>query len=374
MKDYNHWKEKFDKQELVDFTFNEEALFWLKLKSISRKETMNDFLAFSKLAPESRKVNERWKELYSTMCGTGCLSDAIKLIDDFSKDESKKQLDALDIDALSLELYKVQSFKWGGDRTNSLDRYLVTKYVKAIRGYEELMGRTDEIKKDSFDYVLSSWYNHWSSILIEHIFKSHSLVIPTVGQIKGVDFFIDGKPFDLKVTHLPKGFIDLILKNKNYKTEISYLKDEAKKMGISYSKDAGNDVIYYQIRTKMEETNADEARNVLRTLKDRRKEILHEARTDYTELVRWLYENQGDMRFGAENRLFVVLVDNDNWDNSWMLKRNIKLLRPNIKKYLDNFKNKRFDDLKIEFSYKSKVYTAYADILFIVKGQDDDVV
>jgi hypothetical protein len=39
------------------------------------------------------------------------------------------------------------------------------------------------------------------------------------------------------------------------------------------------------------------------------------------------------MRFGAENRLFLVLVDTGNFTDSWKLKRNIDLLRPSINNY-----------------------------------------
>ncbi len=84
----------------------------------------------------------------------------------------KKQLSVLDIETLSNDLYKVQSFKWGGDHTNSLDKYLVTRYVKAIISYDELQSKVPEIGDAAYGYVMSSWYNHWSSILIEHVFLS----------------------------------------------------------------------------------------------------------------------------------------------------------------------------------------------------------
>jgi len=75
------------------------------------------------------------------------------------------------------------------------------------------------------------------------------------------------------------------------------------------------------------------------------------------------------MRFGSENRLFLVLVDTDDFNNSWKLKRNIELLKPAIIGYLDNFHNKKIEELKITFGYKEKtqIYTALTDIIFIVK-------
>lgn len=365
MGDFKQWETKFDKQDLVDFTFNREALLWLKLKSISKKEPQNDFFQFSGISPQTTGVKKIWCELFDTMKND--IEGSIRLLDDFSEAENQKQLSVLDIETLSNDLYKVQSFKWGGDHTNSLDKYLVTRYVKAIISYDELQSKVPEIGDAAYGYVMSSWYNHWSSILIEHVFKSHVSVIPTVGQVKGVDFFVDGIPFDLKVTHLPKGFIDQILKAKNYKPELTYLKSQAKALGITFDKDASDDVINYQIIAKLKDVNTQAANDVLDTTKNRRQEILSYALDNPKELSKWLYENQGDMRFGAENRLFLVLIDNDNWDNSWSLKRNINLLRPKIMGYLDSFSSENIEDMKIEFTFKSHLYTTYADILFIIK-------
>jgi hypothetical protein len=75
------------------------------------------------------------------------------------------------------------------------------------------------------------------------------------------------------------------------------------------------------------------------------------------------------MRFDSENRLFLVLVDSDDFNNSWKLKRNIDLLKPTIISYLDNFANKRIEDLQVSFEFKGKPhgFTALADVIFVVK-------
>ena len=75
------------------------------------------------------------------------------------------------------------------------------------------------------------------------------------------------------------------------------------------------------------------------------------------------------MRFGSENRLFLVLIDTDDFSASWKLKRNLDLLKPAIHGYLDSFDSKSLKDMKINFTYqdKSKTYTAYTDIIFVVK-------
>jgi hypothetical protein len=111
-------------------------------------------------------------------------------------------------------------------------------------------------------------------------------------------------------------------------------------------------------------------RAVLETLKNEKIEILNEAIAHPPVLATWLYENQGEMRFGSENRLFLVLVDTDDFSNSWKLKRNIDLLKPSIISYLDGFQLKKIEDLKIKFQYKgrSQTYTSLTDIIFVVKS------
>ena len=74
---------------------------------------------------------------------------------------------------------------------------------------------------------------------------------------------------------------------------------------------------------------------MIETLKNEKLQILKEAVENPHGLAKWLYENQGEMRFGSENRLFLVLVDTDDFTGSWKLKRNMDLLEPIIKNYLD---------------------------------------
>jgi hypothetical protein len=47
------------------------------------------------------------------------------------------------------------------------------------------------------------------------------------------------------------------------------------------------------------------------------------------------------MRFDASNRLFIILIDINNFEESWKLKRNTKLLTSKIVEYLDNFSKEK---------------------------------
>lgn len=99
---------------------------------------------------------------------------------------------------------------------------------------------------------------------------------------------------------------------------------------------------------------------VLNDYQDKIRDVFKNIKKDKKGLIKWLYENQGEMRFWAENRLFVVLYDNKNYAESWKLKRNITLLSPAINSFINNFKL-----ISIEFKFKGKNYKTNSNIIFI---------
>ena len=365
---FNKWKFIYDAEDLIPFTENKEALLWLKVKSVVRKEIINEFCSANHIVLETTSLTKQFEELFNLLSAN--LEESHKKLDSYILSKNAKILKELNQEKLVSELYKLQSFEWGGDYQNSLDKYLVSHYVKAIQSFDELTAKFDkEIKHAVQGYILNSWYNHWSSILIEHIFKSHKIVLPTVGQIKSVDFFVNQIPFDLKVTYFPAEFLKAQRKGKGYPVELTYLKAKAKELGIVFDKDAKPSEIHYEISEKLKDRNSKESLEVLNTLKQENLGIVQECIKNPKFLAKWLYENQGEMRFGSENRLFLVLIDTDDFSASWKLKRNLDLLKPAIHGYLDDFGNKSLDDMKIEFTYqgKSKIYTTYADVIFVMK-------
>lgn len=293
------------------------------------------------------------------------------MLDKFIRQINDEEGSKLDIQQIVSELYKLKNFDWGGGYQNSLDKYLVSHYVKVQNpSYENLISKLEtEINIAVQGYVLNSWYNHWSSIIIEHIFKSHPTVLPTVGKIKSVDFFINNIPFDLKVTYFPSGYIISKRKEKGFPVELTYLKNRAKEAKILFDKKARPEDISYEIVEKMRDRNDNFCIEVLSTLKNQNLAILKEVQDDPKMLAKWLYENQGEMRFGSENRLFLVLVDTEDFKSSWKLKRNTELLKPAIKNYLDSFGEKKMEDLKVTFNFGGKVqaFSAITDVIFIVK-------
>ena len=368
MQDFNYWKKRYESEQLEEFNSNNIGLLWLKTKSISRKELIAEFIQDNNIFLKETTLAKTQIELFTWLSND--IDNSHALLNNYIKTKHSKQVAALDMEQLVSELYKLKNFDWGGDYRNSLDKYLISRYVKVHQSYDILISKFDsEINNAVQGYVLNSWYNHWSSILIENIFKSHSLVLPTVGQIKSVDFFVNSIPFDLKVTYLPAEYIKLKRKEMGLPVELTFLKNKAAEGGICFDKKAKDAYIYHEITERMKDKNDELCRSVLATLKNEKLQILKEAQSNPKMLATWLYENQGEMRFGSENRLFLVLVDSDDFNGSWKLKRNLGLLEPTITQYLDNFKSKKMDDLKVTFGYKGKsqTFTALADIIFVTR-------
>jgi hypothetical protein len=367
---FDYWKKQHDSASLEQFNTDYLGQLWLKLKSIIRPELIKEFISKNNIELTSVTSSRQFAELFVILSKN--LVHSHNLLDMYIQDKNKLILKELDTNKLVSELYKLKIFEWGGDYKNSLDKYLVSHYVKTIKSFDELMSKFDtEINRAVQGYVLNSWYNHWSSILIEHIFKSHKNVLPTVGQIKNVDFFINNIPFDLKVTYFPSEYLKLKRKEKGLPVELTYLKAKAKEMNILFDKTSNPSDIYYEITEKMKDRGDKLCLDVIETVRKDNMAIVYEAQNNTKYLSKWLYENQGEMRFGSENRLFLVLIDTDtpNFSNSWKLKRNTELLTPVIHKFLDKFMARSIDDLKIAFNYpgRPETFHSLAEIIFVIK-------
>lgn len=245
---------------------------------------------------------------------------------------------------------------------------MVDNYIKKITNYDELIEKIEnEILNSLKGFVLCSWYNNWTSILIEDIFKDHTRILPTVGKIKQVDFFIDGIPFDLKMTYFPGGFMKKQRQEKGLVSEeLSELKKAAKDFQIPFdSKRSKNDLIIDLI-TAFSESSNEQAKIFYRKFISTRREIINQTISAPRKLLLWLYENQGNQRFDASNRLFLVVIDRNSLENSWKIKRDYQLLKREIESYLDSH-SFNLNELLIEWSYQGRNYQSYTDVLFIFK-------
>jgi len=226
-----------------------------------------------------------------------------ELINEFIKqkytERIKERKAIISDEDLKRELMKIKTFSWGVVQ-GQLDQKIQTEYVRRFVRYDELLNNVKaKLHDDVTNYVICTWYNHWTTVLIEEHISTHPKVIPTIKNIKGIDIFFDSQPFDLKVTYLPR---------------------EYKPM---------------------------------------------DAVKSPSDLAIWMYENQGAQRFGADNRLFVVLLDKENPERSWELKRGFALVFQKIDNFFD--KETVSKDDEIVFTFGKRTYTAVTKGLIITK-------
>lgn len=272
---------------------------------VSKKELIN-------LKLNSIKANEL-KEIAESLGidSKGKATDLIKRlinvpekkINDFIKEKYRKYVKErqklISDDELRQELMKVEEFRWGVVQ-GQLDQKIQTEYVRRFVRYDDLIqGIKNKLHDDITHYVIATWFNHWTTVLIEDHISQHPKVVPTLKNYKGIDIFFDDQPFDLKITYLPRDY------------------------------------------------------------------TLEEALKNPRELIIWLYENQGAQRFGADNRLFVVLASKNNLEESWKLKRDFDFVFSEIDKFFDEATVSTKDE--IVFSFNKKTYTAISKILIITK-------
>lgn len=290
--------------------------------------------------------------------------NGMEMLDTYLRDRNNEWYHTMGVDEEKLKsgLRQINNYEWGGDQENSLDQYLVRRYIKVISDLDVLRSKADAIAANVWNFVQTSWYNNWTSYLIESIFKKHRRVLSAVGEIKSVDFFIDNKPVDLKVTYFPGEYMQGKLKGVLGNSELTWLKHKAKTFGILPDKNLSDSEQYNFLREEIENHGHQE---VIAQLTKFRKQIVDDARKDPESLMKWLYEKQSPRLFGAENRLFVVLIDSTDMDQSWKMKRAFSLIEKEVNAYLETFTDTSLK--KIDFTFKKQNYSSLADVIFVIK-------
>lgn len=366
MKSYKYWLNRFLKHDLVDFTLTNEGLLWLRLRSIERRELLSSFVKDAKLDIDRSNKNQM-EELWATLCEDEKIQSALTMFMRKCQHLENEHINQT-FENIRSNLYRMSEFHWGGGFRNSLDKAIVTRYVKTdeIVPYERLESICDgELRVMTHGYLLNSWYDYWSSVLIENVFRRQSGVMPAPGKIKNVDFFVDDVPFDLKVTYIPKEYAKAIRKELKIEDPIRRLKRFAKDHKIPFCKDADEETIRYELEQKIHDSQTSEGQIVLASIREDWRKLVCHIKMQPNELVRWLYENQGDMRFGAENRIFLILTDMQEPRNSWKLKRNVDLLAPAIQTWVSSFNRSNIEQKRISFLYNQTKYDAFADVIFV---------
>ena len=293
----------------------------------------------------------------------------ISLITDFIRAEFQP---VQNIDEIEAELNKMQNFDWGGSHANALEKNIVDIIKKTLKFNNIEEAVAGRIRESVYGYTLNSWYNHWSSIMLEEIFNANSKVLPTLDRIKNIDFFIDGVPFDLKVTYFPeelmkKKISERLKSEYGSVSELTCLKKIARSLNISVPKDLKDRALTICLQNLLRESSEAEARDFLEYLSKTKNEVIDYYKENSNELITWLYENQGERRFDAANRFYVVLVDSNNIFDSWKLKRNKNLLAEKINIKLSEFSSENLNEVSFKWGQTGKKYKCVSEVLFIIK-------
>ena len=360
---FDEAKTLFKNDQIEQLAETSGGLRFLKLRTLSRKEHLEQLFRFANIQPKVSKVDPMFRQIFDAPeADTQTIENSIRKVY-FNEREGRKNLEP----QLVSELYKIQVFDWGGLHNNSLEGTIVDQYVKKITDFDTLSGKVEnELHHSMRGYVLCSWYNHWTSIIIEDIFQDHSKVLPAVGKVKKIDFFINDVPFDLKVTYLPEGYISNARKEDRIRPELTLLKRFAKRNSIHFDKGMSNSRLLQDLWAQIRDLPYAEAQNFTSALSNYRTQLLRNSENDPTKLIRWLYENQGQRRFDASNRIFLVLVDQDNFFDSWKLKRAKHLLEHQIHSYLDSVGSVPGHRVKF-VSNDGTTYNVLSDIVFVIK-------
>lgn len=243
--------------------------------------------------------------------------------------EDLKLFRAINLERLKSSLSKIANEgdeywnAWNSVYRDNIRQHIQHHFVRtlSIQSYKELLEKIDK-KLDPVvkGYTIISWFNQWSSAIIEQFILSHTKVIPTARRIDKVDFFFLDVPIDLKITFVPAEYIKLSIRS-----------------GII--------------------SNAEQ--------------IVDEIQNNPQRLIKWLYENQGEPRFSDSHRLFIMLVDPENLEKSWKLKASFDLIQEAINNFLNSRHSKKEIPL-IDWEFKgSKIqgqWKTYSDIILITKS------
>ncbi|HUX87883.1 MAG TPA: hypothetical protein VMW65_12850 [Chloroflexota bacterium] len=170
----------------------------------------------------------------------------------------------------------VQDVPWGRVQNDAWDG--LCPFIFRLRTFDrvrvaaEEVARTHALDTLAFtQYALRRWYCFWGARLSEQLFIRHPNVAAGPAKDHEVDFTIDGVPFDLKTSELPRAF-------------------------------------------------AKRPEDLIR---------------NPAEVADWFYRRQSrERRFHAANRLFLVLHDPAFPEEAWRLRADVEALRARIDAFL----------------------------------------
>lgn len=182
-----------------------------------------------------------------------------------------------EIERIAAQLARVAAtVPWGrvqDDAWDGLSRFVYrTRTAAGARDRACAVAAELSLDRTAFvDYALRRWYCFWGARVAEMLFLEHPGVLPGPPRHHEVDFTIDGVPFDLKTSEVPRIFLGAI----------------------------------------------------------------RDLATNAGKLAAWLYEHQSrEGRYHSANRLFLLLCDAEEPEAAWRLRGDVPALRAAIGRFM----------------------------------------
>jgi hypothetical protein len=141
----------------------------------------------------------------------------------------------IDIAYIEHELRKrwMLPYRWRGKQDNVRDA--ATRFVYDCTSFEDVLERARSLGDASLlDYTLNRWYNFWSAMAVEEMFRSHPRVQPAPAYHQARDFAIDGIWFDHKTTVFPRAYPGTLLEAMASPIDIAHWLYENQSQGRRY--------------------------------------------------------------------------------------------------------------------------------------------
>ena len=186
-KEFNRLKNLYRDNRFEEILIHEVGIYFLKMRSVSRKALLLELADRANI--ELPEIPGRGDKLFEFLF---CQSIPANILDGFINEVYRKErkLRLQNEDQLYSQLYKLRVFDWGGFYQNAVEQTIVNNYIKKIQDYNELCNKIeDDINPRLKGYILCSWYNHWTSILIEDMFKDIQIFYLQLVLLKKLTFF-----------------------------------------------------------------------------------------------------------------------------------------------------------------------------------------
>src|SRR5271157_2610202 len=237
----------FRNDKIGELAEDPDGIRYLKLRSLSRREALERLFDASRRARPQGNAAVLFGRAFESDITPAQIETCIRNLYEEERAARREQ----EPDLIN-QLYRLQEFNWGGLHQNSLEKTIVDNYVKKIKNFDRLNEAIEHNLYTSMrGYVLCSWYNHWTSIMIEDVFKDHPHVLPAVGLVKKIDFFIRDIPFDLKVTYLPEGYLALQRQQSALRPELTLLRQAARRCDIPIPEDLSTSALLQDLWAKI---------------------------------------------------------------------------------------------------------------------------